>query len=84
MQRIRLTLGRLLAALAVIVAVLVVYYRRHELLPGYATWVRAATVVILVIRLGRPSLAGAAATLAVGGAFTAIVLGLSGDGAIEA
>lgn len=112
-------LGGLLAALAVIAAVLVVYYRRHELLPGYGPWVRAATVVILIIvgsagshwlvrwispRLFRrvdPATAGTAgflirlfamaavvilalriagvtaATLAVGGAFTAIVLGLA-------
>jgi small conductance mechanosensitive channel len=100
-------------------AVLVVYYRRHELLPGYGSWVRATTVVILIIvgsagshwlvrwtspRLFRrvdPATAGTlgflirlfamaavvilalriagvtAATLAVGGAFTAIVLGLA-------
>ena len=42
-------LGGLLAALTVLAAVLVVYYRRHELLPGYGSWVRAATVVILII-----------------------------------
>jgi small conductance mechanosensitive channel len=112
-------LGRLLAALTVLAAVLVVYYRRHELLPGYGSWVRAATVLILIIvgsagshwlvrwlspRLFRrvdPATAGTlgflirlfamaavvvlalriagvtAATLAVGGAFTAIVLGLA-------
>lgn len=112
-------LGGLLAALTVIAAVLVVYYRRHDLLPGYGSWVRAATVVILIIvgsagshwlvrwtspRLFRrvdPATAGTvgflirlfamaavvilalriagvtAATLAVGGAFTAIVLGLA-------
>ena len=112
-------LGGLLAALTVITAVLVVYYRRHELLPGYGSWVRAATVLILIIvgsagshwlvrwlspRLFRrvdPATAGTlgflirlfamaavvilalriagvpAATLAVGGAFTAIVLGLA-------
>src|SRR6476660_9618901 len=112
-------LGGLLAALTVLTAVLVVYYRRHELLPGYGPWVRAATVVILIIvgsagshwlvrwvspRLFRrvdPATAGTAgflirlfamaavvilalriagvtaATLAVGGAFTAIVLGLA-------
>lgn len=112
-------LGGLLAALTVLGAVLVVYYRRHELLPGYGSWVRAATVVILIIvgsagshwlvrwispRLFRrvdPATAGTlgflirlfamaavvvlalriagvtAATLAVGGAFTAIVLGLA-------
>ncbi len=112
-------LGGLLVALIVLAAVLVVYYRRHELLPGYGSWVRAATVVILIIvgsagshwlvrwispRLFRrvdPATAGTlgflirlfamaavvvlalriagvtAATLAVGGAFTAIVLGLA-------
>ncbi len=112
-------LGGLLAALTILAAVLVVYYRRHELLPGYGSWVRAATVVILIIvgsagshwlvrwispRLFRrvdPATAGTlgflirlfamaavvilalriagvtAATLAVGGAFTAIVLGLA-------
>ncbi len=112
-------LGGLLVALTVIAAVLVVYYRRHELLPGYGPWVRAATVAILIIvgsaashwlvrwvspRLFRrvdPATAGTAgflirlfamaavvilalriagvtaATLAVGGAFTAIVLGLA-------
>ncbi|HWA53687.1 MAG TPA: mechanosensitive ion channel family protein [Solirubrobacterales bacterium] len=112
-------LGWLLAALLVIAGTLVVYYRRHDLLPGYGPWVRAATVVILIIvgsagshwlvrwtspRLFRrvdPATAGTlgflirlfamaavvvlalriagvtAATLAVGGAFTAIVLGLA-------
>jgi small-conductance mechanosensitive channel len=112
-------LGGLLVALTVLAAVLIVYYRRHELLPGYGSWVRAATVVILIIvgsagshwlvrwispRLFRrvdPATAGTlgflirlfamaavvvlalriagvtAATLAVGGAFTAIVLGLA-------
>jgi small-conductance mechanosensitive channel len=109
----------LLAALLVIAGTLVVYARRHELLPGLGPWVRAATVVILIIvgsaavhwlvrgvtpRLFRrldPATAGTlgflirlvsmaavvvvalriggvtAATLAVGGAFTAIVLGLA-------
>jgi small conductance mechanosensitive channel len=112
-------LGGLLAAMIVLAAVLVVYYRRHELLPGYGSWVRAATVVVLITvgsagshwlvrwispRLFRrvdPATAGTmgflirlfamaavvvlalriagvtAATLAVGGAFTAIVLGLA-------
>ena len=118
-QSPRRAFGGLLVALIVIAAVLVVYYRRQELLPGYGSWVRAATVVILVIvgsagshwlvrwispRLFRrvdPATAGTvgflirlfamaavvilalriagvtAATLAVGGAFTAIVLGLA-------
>jgi small conductance mechanosensitive channel len=112
-------LGGLLVALAVLAAVLVIYSRRHELFPGYGSWVRAGTVVILIIvgsagshwlvrwispRLFRrvdPATAGTmgflirlfamaavvilalriagvtAATLAVGGAFTAIVLGLA-------
>jgi small-conductance mechanosensitive channel len=112
-------LGGLLVALIVLAAVLVVYYRRQDLFPGYGSWVRAATVVILIIvgsagshwlvrwispRLFRrvdPATAGTlgflirlfamaavvilalriagvtAATLAVGGAFTAIVLGLA-------
>ncbi len=112
-------LGWLLAALLAIAATLVVYYRRQDLLPGYGPWVRAGTVVILVVagsaashwlvrwsspRLFRrvdPATAGTlgflirlfamgtvvvlalriagvtAATLAVGGAFTAIVLGLA-------
>jgi len=112
-------LGWLLVALITIAATLVVYYRRGELFPGYGSWVRAATVVILIIvgsagshwlvrwvspRLFRrvdPATAGTlgflirlfamvavvvlalriagvtAATLAVGGAFTAIVLGLA-------
>jgi small-conductance mechanosensitive channel len=112
-------LGSLLVALIVLTATLIVYYRRQDLFPGYGPWVRAATVVILVIvgsagshwlvrwissRLFRrvdPATAGTlgflirlfamvavvilalriagvtAATLAVGGAFTAIVLGLA-------
>jgi small-conductance mechanosensitive channel len=112
-------LGGLLVALTVLAAVLVVYYRRHELFPGYGSWVRTGTVMILIIvgsagshwlvrwispRLFRrvdPATAGTlgflirlfamaavvilalriagvtAATLAVGGAFTAIVLGLA-------
>lgn len=112
-------LGGLIVALIVLAGVLIVYYRRHELLPGYGPWARAATAVILVIvgsagshwlvrwispRLFRridPATAGTlgflirltgmavvvilalriagvtAATLAVGGAFTAIVLGLA-------
>jgi small conductance mechanosensitive channel len=111
--------GWLLAALVVIAATLVAYYRRGDLFPGYGPWVRAATVMVLVVvgsagshwlvrwvspRLFRrvdPATAGTlgflirlfamaavvilalriagvtAATLAVGGAFTAIVLGLA-------
>lgn len=111
--------GGLLLSLLLIAAVLVVYDNRGELLPGYGTAVRVATVIVLVIVgsaathwLGRgiapafyrrldPATAGTvgflirlvamgaivvlalriagvtAATLAVGGAFTAIVLGLA-------
>lgn len=111
--------GGLLLSLLLIAAVLVVYDNRAELLPGYGTPVRVATVIVLVIVgsaathwLGRgiapafyrrldPATAGTigflirlvamgaivvlalriagvtAATLAVGGAFTAIVLGLA-------
>jgi small conductance mechanosensitive channel len=113
------SIGWLGLALLTIAATLVVYSRRHELFPGYGSWVRAATVAILIIvgsaavhwlvrgvtpRLFRrldPATAGTigfllrlfsmaavvivalriagvtAATLAVGGAFTAIVLGLA-------
>lgn len=112
-------LGGLLVALIAIAGVLVVYYQRQDLFPGYGSWVRAATVAILIVvgaagshwlvrwispRLFRrvdPATAGTlgflirlsamaavvilalriagvtAATLAVGGAFTAIVLGLA-------
>jgi len=111
--------GGLLLSLLLIAAVLVVYDNRAQLLPGYGTTVRVATVIVLVIVgsaathwLGRgiapafyrrldPATAGTvgflirlvamgaivvlalriagvtAATLAVGGAFTAIVLGLA-------
>jgi small conductance mechanosensitive channel len=112
-------LGELLIAVVVLTATFVVYHRRQDLFPGYGPWVRAATVMILIIvgsagshwlvrwispRLFRrvdPATAGTmgflirlfamaavvilalriagvtAATLAVGGAFTAIVLGLA-------
>jgi small-conductance mechanosensitive channel len=112
-------LGGLLVAVLVLAATLFVYYDRHRLAPGYGSWVRAGTVVVLVVvgsaaihwlvqavspRLYRrldPATAGTigflvrlaamaavvafalriagvnAATLAVGGAFTAIVLGLA-------
>jgi len=63
--------GGLLLALLLIAGALVVYSRRAELAPGYETWVRVATVVVLAIA------GAAAATLAVGRAFTAIVLGLA-------
>jgi small conductance mechanosensitive channel len=109
----------LLVALLVLSATLFVYYNRRELLPGYGSWVRIATVAVLIVvgsaathwlvqalspRLYRrldPATAGTlgflvrltamaavvvlalriagvnTATLAVGGAFTAIVLGLA-------
>jgi len=109
----------LLVALIVIAGVLIIYGYRSDLAPGYETWVRVGTVVVLVIAgsaaaawLGRwvspifyrrlnPAVAGTVGflvrlaslgvvvivalriagvttgTLAVGGAFTAIVLGLA-------
>jgi len=117
-------LGGLLLALLVIAATLFVYGHRHEIAPGYGRWIRAATVVILVIvgsaavhwlvrglspRLYRrldPATAGTtgfvvrllamtgvvvlalriagvnAGTLAVGGAFTAVLLGLAAQQAL--
>jgi hypothetical protein len=39
----------LVVALVLIAAVLVVYGRRAELAPGYETWIRVPTVVVLVI-----------------------------------
>jgi small-conductance mechanosensitive channel len=111
--------GGLLAALLILAATLFVYYHRQEILPAYGSWVRVATVAILILvgltathwlvqalspRLFRrldPATAGTVgflvqlvamvamvilalriagvntATLAVGGAFTAIVLGLA-------
>lgn len=116
--------GGLLLALLVIAATLFVYGHRHEIAPGYGRWIRAATVVILVIvgsaavhwlvrglspRLYRrldPATAGTtgfvvrllamtavvvlalriagvnAGTLAVGGAFTAVLLGLAAQQAL--
>jgi small conductance mechanosensitive channel len=112
-------LGGLVASLFVLAATLVVYSRRGEIVPGAESWVRIATVAVLVVvgltathwlvqtlspRLNRrldPATAGTigflvrlatmaavvvvalriagvdAAALAVGGAFTAIVLGLA-------
>jgi len=109
----------LVAALVVLAATLVVYYRRQELFPGYGQWVRIGTVAVLILvgsaathwlvrglspqlyRRLSPATAGTAgflirlfaisavvifalriagvnaSTLAVGGAFTAIVLGLA-------
>jgi small conductance mechanosensitive channel len=117
-------LGGLLVALLVLAGTLVVYYNRSSIAPGYGQWVRAGTVVILVIvgsaathwlarglspRLYRrldPATAGTtgfvirllamaavvilalriagvtASTLAVGGAFTAVLLGLAAQQAL--
>jgi small conductance mechanosensitive channel len=116
--------GGLLLALLVIAATLFVYGHRHQIAPGYGLWIRAGTVVILVIvgsaavhwlvrglspRLYRrldPATAGTtgfvvrllamstvvilalriagvnASTLAVGGAFTAVLLGLAAQQAL--
>ncbi|HKF82127.1 MAG TPA: mechanosensitive ion channel family protein [Solirubrobacterales bacterium] len=116
--------GGLLLALLVIVGTLVAYGHRHQIAPGYGQWVRAATVVILIVvgsaavhwlvrglspRLYRrldPATAGTtgfvvrllamtavvvlalriagvtASTLAVGGAFTAVLLGLAAQQAL--
>lgn len=116
--------GGLLLALLVIAGTLVVYSHRQEIAPGYGRWIRAATVVILVVvgsaavhwlvrgvspRLYRrldPATAGTtgfvvrllaitavvvlalriagvnAGTLAVGGAFTAVLLGLAAQQAL--
>lgn len=109
----------LLLALVLLAATLVVYYHRREIAPGYGQWVRAGTVVVLIVvgsfaahwlssgltpRLYRrldPATAGTAGfvirllttaalvilalriagvkpeTLAVGGAFTAVLIGLA-------
>jgi small conductance mechanosensitive channel len=117
-------LGGLVAALLVIAGTLFVYYNRRSIAPGYGQWVRAGTVVVLVIvgsaathwlarglspRLYRrldPATAGTtgfvirllattavvvlalriagvtASTLAVGGAFTAVLLGLAAQQAL--
>jgi small conductance mechanosensitive channel len=117
-------LGGLLAALLVIAGALFVYYNRGSIAPGYGQWVRAGTVVVLVVlgtaathwlarglspRLYRrldPATAGTtgfvirllasaavvilalriagvtAGTLAVGGAFTAVLLGLAAQQAL--
>lgn len=114
----------LLLALLVIAGTLFVYGHRHQIAPGYGKWVRAGTVVVLVIvgsaavhwlvrglspRLYRrldPATAGTtgfvirllaitavvvlalriagvtASTLAVGGAFTAVLLGLAAQQAL--
>jgi small conductance mechanosensitive channel len=116
--------GGLLLALLVIAGTLFVYGHRQEIAPGYGRWIRAGTVVILVVvgsaavhwlvrglspRLYRrldPATAGTtgfvvrllaitavvvlalriagvnAGTLAVGGAFTAVLLGLAAQQAL--
>src|SRR4051812_12639820 len=116
--------GGLLLALLLIAATLFVYYNRKSIAPGYGQWVRAGTVVVLIIvgsvathwlarglspRLYRrldPATAGTtgfvirllamsavvvlalriagvtASTLAVGGAFTAVLLGLAAQQAL--
>src|SRR4051794_2295484 len=116
--------GGLLLALLVIAGTLVVYGHRQEIAPGYGRWIRAGTVVILVVvgsvavhwlvrglspRLYRrldPATAGTTGfvvrllaisavvilalriagvntgTLAVGGAFTAVLLGLAAQQAL--
>jgi small-conductance mechanosensitive channel len=113
-----------LAAVLVIAGTLFVYYNRRSIAPGYGEWVRAGTVVVLVVvgsaathwlarglspRLYRrldPATAGTtgfvirllataavvilalriagvtAGTLAVGGAFTAVLLGLAAQQAL--
>src|SRR3954468_6376955 len=116
--------GGLLLARLVIAGTLFVYYNRRSVAPGYGQWVRAGTVVVLIIvgsvathwlarglspRLYRrldPATAGTtgfvvrllamtavvvlalriagvnAGTLAVGGAFTAVLLGLAAQQAL--
>ncbi|HXR60254.1 MAG TPA: mechanosensitive ion channel family protein [Solirubrobacterales bacterium] len=116
--------GGLLLALLLIAGTLFVYYHRGSIAPGYGQWVRAGTVVILIVvgsaathwlarglspRLYRrldPATAGTAgfvvrllamtavvvlalriagvtaSTLAVGGAFTAVLLGLAAQQAL--
>lgn len=117
-------LGGLLLALVLLAGTLVVYYHRRDIAPGYGQWVRAGTVVVLIVvgsfathwlssgltpRLYRrldPATAGTAgfvirlltmaavvilalriagvtaSTLAVGGAFTAVLLGLAAQQAL--
>jgi len=116
--------GGLLAALLLIAGTLFVYYNRTRIAPGYGQWIRAGTVVVLIVvgsaathwlarglspRLYRrldPATAGTtgfvirllattavvvlalriagvtAGTLAVGGAFTAVLLGLAAQQAL--
>jgi small-conductance mechanosensitive channel len=116
--------GGLLVALLLIAGTLFVYYNRKSIAPGYGQWVRAGTVIVLIVvgtaathwlarglspRLYRrldPATAGTtgfvirllattavvvlalriagvtASTLAVGGAFTAVLLGLAAQQAL--
>jgi small-conductance mechanosensitive channel len=116
--------GGLLVALLLIAGTLFVYYNRKSIAPGYGQWIRAGTVVVLIVvgsaathwlarglspRLYRrldPATAGTtgfvirllattavvvlalriagvtASTLAVGGAFTAVLLGLAAQQAL--
>jgi small conductance mechanosensitive channel len=116
--------GGLLAAVLLIAGTLFVYYNRQRFAPGYGQWVRAGTVLVLIVvgtaathwlarglspRLYRrldPATAGTtgfvirllattavvilalriagvtASTLAVGGAFTAVLLGLAAQQAL--
>jgi small conductance mechanosensitive channel len=116
--------GGLLLALLLIAGTLFVYYNRKSIAPGYGQWVRAGTVLVLIVvgtaathwlarglspRLYRrldPATAGTtgfvirllattavvglalriagvtASTLAVGGAFTAVLLGLAAQQAL--
>ncbi len=45
----RASRGGLLVALLILAAVLIAYGRRAELAPGYETWIKVSTIVILVI-----------------------------------
>jgi small conductance mechanosensitive channel len=116
--------GGLLVALLLIIGTLFVYYNRRSIAPGYGQWIRAGTVIVLIIvgtaathwlarglspRLYRrldPATAGTtgfvirllattavvilalriagvtASTLAVGGAFTAVLIGLAAQQAL--
>src|SRR3954470_15365990 len=116
--------GGLLAALLLIAGTLFVYYNRKSIAPGYGQWVRAGTVIVLIIvgsaathwlarglspplyRRLDPATAGTtgfvirllamsavvvlalriagvtASTLALGGAFTAVLLGLAAQQAL--
>jgi small-conductance mechanosensitive channel len=80
----------LVVAVLVLIATLVVYSHRRQIAPGYGEWFRIGTVIVLVLvgsaavhwfsrslspRLYRRLVQ--ASTLAVGGAFTAVLLGLA-------